>query len=211
MPTSTAISSQGSTFSIAGTDGTAISVTAITKATAAVCSGTNTLAVGDTVLFGTIAGMPEIAGRIGIVTAATGSSFTVNIDSSGFAAAGTTGTATPKTWTAVNNVKSYSGLDGQKSEIDVSNLQSAAKEFIPGLEDFGQFTVEVDVDNTDAGQLALRANKSSNTRTYFNLTLPNGKKRVFQGFVKQFSEQGGVDQVVKGSAVVRITGAVNFA
>ena len=41
-------------------------------------------------------------------------------------------------------------------------------------------------------------------------TLPNGKKRVFQGFVKQFTEQGGVDQVVKGSAVIRITGAVNF-
>lgn len=210
MPTSTAISAQGSSFYIAGTDGSSITITAITKATAAVVSATNTLAVGDSVVFGTVTNMPEIAGRIGIVTAATGSSFTVNIDSSGFAAAGTAGTAVPKTWTAVNNCKSYSGFDGQKSEIDVSNMQSAAKEFIPGLEDFGQLTLELDVDNTDAGQLALRANKSSNVRTYFNLTLPNGKKRVFQGFVKQVSEQAGVDQVVKASAVIRITGAVNF-
>lgn len=208
--TSTAISAQGSTFSIAGTDGSAITITGITKATAAVVTATNTLSVGDSVIFGTVTNMPEINGRIGIVTVASGSSFTVNIDSSGFAAAGTSGTATPKTWTKVLNVATYSGFDGQKSEIDVSNLDSAAKEFIPGLEDFGQLTVELQVDNTDAGQLAMRANKSANTRTYFKLLLPNGKQRVFQGFVKQFSEQGGVDQVVKASAVVRITGAVNF-
>lgn len=208
--TSTAISAQGSTFSIAGTDGSAITITAITKATSAVVTATNTLSVGDSVIFGTVTNMPEINGRIGVVTAASGSSFTVNIDSSGFAAAGTSGTATPKTWTKVSNVSTYSGFDGQKSEIDVSNLDSAAKEFIPGLEDFGQLTVELQVDNTDAGQLAMRANKSANTRTYFKLLLPNGKQRVFQGFVKQFSEQGGVDQVVKASAVVRITGAVNF-
>src|SRR5574340_1182536 len=129
MATSTAISAQGSTFSIAGTDGASITITAITKAVAAVVTATNTLAVGDSALFGTGTNMPEISGRIGIVTVASGSSFTVNIDSSGFAAAGTSGTAVPKTWTAVNNVKTYSGFDGQKSEIDVSNLQSAAKEF----------------------------------------------------------------------------------
>lgn len=208
--TSTAISAQGSTFSIAGTDGSAITITGITKASSSVVTATNTLSVGDSVLFGTVTNMPEIKDRIGVVTVASGSSFTVNIDSSGFAAAGTSGTATPKTWTKVSNVSTYSGFDGQKSEIDVSNLDSAAKEFIPGLEDFGQLTVELQVDNTDAGQLAMRANKSANTRTYFKLLLPNGKQRVFQGFVKQFSEQGGVDQVVKASAVVRITGAVNF-
>lgn len=210
MPTSTAISAQGSTFSIEGTPGSALTITAITKATSAVCSATNTLAVGDTVEFGTVTGMPEIYGLLGIVTAATGSSFTVNIDSSGFATAGTSGTANPKTWTAVNNVKTYSGFDGSASELDKTNMQSGAMEYAAGLQDFGQFSINVDVDDTDAGQIAMRAAKTSAATKAFRLRLPNGKQRVFKGFVKKFSEEGGVNQIVKASADIRITGVVNF-
>jgi hypothetical protein len=210
MPTSTAISAQGSTFSIEGTPGSALTITAITKATSAVVTATNTLAVGDTVEFGTVTGMPEIYGLLGIVTAATGSSFTVNIDSSGFATAGTSGTANPKTWTAVNNVKTYSGFDGSASELDKTNMQSGAMEYAAGLQDFGQFSINVDVDDTDAGQIAMRAAKTSTATKAFRLRLPNGKQRVFKGFVKKFSEEGGVNQIVKASADIRITGVVNF-
>ncbi len=210
MPTSTAISAQGSTFSIEGTPGSALTITAITKATSAVVTATNTLAVGDTVEFGTVTGMPEIYGLLGIVTAATGTSFTVNIDSSGFATAGTSGTANPKTWTAVNNVKTYSGFDGSASELDKTNMQSGAMEYAAGLQDFGQFSINVDVDDTDAGQIAMRAAKTSAATKAFRLRLPNGKQRVFKGFVKKFSEEGGVNQIVKASADIRITGVVNF-
>lgn len=210
MPTSTAISAQGSTFSIEGTPGSAFTITAITKAISAVVTATNTLAVGDVVEFGTVTGMPEIYGLLGIVTVASGTSFTVNIDSSGFAAAGTSGTANPKTWTAVNNVKDYSGFDGSASELDKTNMQSGAMEYAAGLQDFGQFSVNIDVDDTDAGQIAMRAAKTSAATKAFRLRLPNGKQRVFKGFVKKFSEQGGVNQIVKASADIRITGVVNF-
>ena len=210
MPTSTAISAQGSSFSIEGTPGSALTITAFTKATSAVVTATNTLAVGDVVEFGAVTGMPEILGLLGIVTAATGTSFTVNLDSSGFATAGTNGTANPKTWTAINNVKDYSGFDGAASELDKTNLQSGAMEYAAGLQDFGQFSVNVDVDDTDAGQIALRAAKTSAATKAFRLRLPNGKLRVFKGFCKKFSEQGGVNQIVKGSADIRITGVVNF-
>lgn len=210
MPTSTAISAQGSTFSIEGTPGSAITITAITKATSAVVTATNTLAVGDAVEFGTVTGMPEIYGLLGIVTVASGTSFTVNIDSSGFASAGTSGTANAKTWTAVSNVKDYSGFDGSASELDKTNMQSGAMEYSAGLQDFGQFSINIDVDDTDAGQIAMRAAKTSAATKAFRLRLPNGKQRVFKGFVKKFSEQGGVNQIVKASADIRITGVVNF-
>lgn len=210
MPTSTAISAQGSTFSIEGTPGSAITITAISKAAAAVVTATNTLAVGEVVEFGTVTGMPEIYGLLGIVTVASGTSFTVNIDSSGYAAAGTAGTANPKTWTAVNNVKTYSGFDGSASELDKTNMQSGAMEYAAGLQDFGQFSLNIDVDDTDAGQIAMRAAKTSAATKAFRLRLPNGKQRVFKGFVKKFSEEGGVNQIVKASADIRITGVVNF-
>lgn len=209
--TSTAILAQGTSFAIAGTPGSSISITAITKAKPAVVTATNTLAVGDVVVFGVVAGMPEINGRVGIVSVASGTSFTVNIDASGFASAGTTGTATPQTWTLVNNIHDYTAFDGTASEIDVTNLQSLAKEYSPGLEDFGQFSMNLDVDTTDAGQVAMRAAKTAQNKTYFKLVMRNAAVRVVFGFVKKFSESGAVDNVVKASADLRISGRPTFS
>jgi hypothetical protein len=210
MPTSTAISAQGSTFAIEGTPGSAITITAISQAVAAVVTATNTVAVNDIVEFGVVAGMPEIFGLLGVVTVASGSSFTVNIASTGFAAPGTAGVANPKTWTPVGNVHDYSGFDGSASEIDKTNMQSGAMEYVAGLQDFGQFTLNCDVDNADAGQLALRAAKTSAATKAFRVVIPNGRIRTFKGFVKKFSETGGVNALIKANVDVRITGVVNF-
>lgn len=211
MPTSTAISAQNSGFYVAGTPGASIPITAITKAVAAVCTATNTLAVGDVVSFGSVTGMPEILGLLGIVIAATGASFTVNIDSSAFATVGAAGSALPQTWTEVGNVKTYSGFDGSVSELDKTNMRSGAMEYAAGLQDFGTFSITVDIDNTDAGQLALRAQKSASSTKAFKVVLPNGKLRAFNQFVKKFDESGGVNAIVKASVNLRITGVVNFS
>lgn len=210
MPTSTAISAQGSTFSIEGTPGSAITITAISKAAAAVVTATNTLVVGDVVEFGAVTGMPEIFGLLGIVTVASGSSFTVAIDSSGYATAGTSGTANPKTWTNVGNFKDYTGFDGAVTEIDKTNMASGAMEYVPGLQDFGNFGINVDTDDSDAGQIALRAAKTLAATKAFKLRLPNGKLRVFKGFVKKFGESGGVNQVVRTPVDIRVTGVVSY-
>ena len=209
MPTSTAISAQGSTFSIEGVPGSAVTITAISKATQAVITATNTLTLGDVFEFGIVAGMPEIAGLLGIVTVASGASFSVNIDSSNYASVGTSGTGNPKTWTIVGNTKDFSGFDGAVSELDKTNLQSGAMEYAAGLQDFGQFTLNLDLYDTDAGQAALRAAKFASITKAFRLVLPNNTKRAFKGFVKKFSEQGGVNQIFKGSVDIRISGVVS--
>lgn len=211
--TSTAKLAQGTTLHLAGTDGTAITVTAATKASPVSVTGTHSLAVGDVVVFPTagLTGMPEIGGRVGIVLSiATTVSFTVNIDGSGFAAAGTGGTVTPKTWTKISNVKDLNGFEGMVSEIDVSNLDSLAKEFSPGLEDFGGLTGTVDLDPADAGHIAAMKAKSASTVTFFRLTYPSASvKRAFQGFMKKFGEQVAVDGVIKSAIEVRATGRVS--
>lgn len=210
MPTSTAISAQGSTFAIEGTPAAATTITAISKAAGAVVTATNTFAIGDVFEFGAVTGMPEILGLLGFVTAATGSNFTVNIDSSAFAAVGTTGTGNAKTWTLVNNVKTYSGFDGSASELDKTNMQSGAMEYAAGLQDFGQFSMGIDIDDADAGQTAVRAAKTTAATKSWRIVLPNGKRRAWKAFVKKFSEEGGVNSIVKGSIDLRITGIVNF-
>lgn len=209
---STAISAQGTAIGIAGTPGTALTITAISKAVGAVCSCTAPPAVGTAVVFSSATGMPEIVGRIGIVTTVTaGVSFVVNIDSTGFNATATAATAAPQTFLPIANVHDYTGFDGSASEIDVTNLQSLAKEYNQGLEDFGQFSMNLDIDNTDPGQIAARAAKTSQAKTYFQIIMRNSKSRIIFGFVKKLSEAGAVDGVVKGSCDIRISGRPSFS
>ena len=112
------------------------------------------------------------------------------------------------TYTAVGNIKTFSGFDGSSSEIDVTNLSSSAKEYRLGLEDNGQFAMELDRDFADAGQTALLAARDSQAGKQFKLLLSNGENATFTGYVKKFSVAGGVDQVVKGSVDIRISGSV---
>lgn len=87
---------QLSRFYASGMPGTAITITAISKA--AVVTAVNTQAVGDVVFFGAVT---------------SGSSFTAAIDSSGFATVGTTGTASPQIYSKVGNVQECAPSDYQ--------------------------------------------------------------------------------------------------
>jgi hypothetical protein len=208
MTVSTAKLAQGASLSIAGTPGSSLSITAITKAAGAVCSCTSPPTVGTIVVFATAAGMPEIVGRVGEVTSiSAGVSFTVNIDSSSFATAATTSTATPQTWTKVANVKDINALTGTVSKIDVTNLDSAAMEYVPGLEDFGGLSGSFDLNGTDAGQIALAKAKTGQTSTYFKLNYPAASiTRAFAGFVTKLDEASSVNNVLRQTFEVQITG-----
>jgi len=130
---------------------------------------------------------------------AQGTTFSIDTASSGSA-----------TYTAIGNIKTFSGFDGSSSEIDVTNLSSSAKEYRLGLEDNGQFAIELDRDFADAGQTALLAARDSQAGKSFKLLLSNGEYATFTGYVKKFSMSGGVDQVVKSSVDIRISGAVTW-
>ena len=77
------------------------------------------------------------------------------------------------TYTTVNNLKTFSGFDGQAGEIDVTNCASTAKEFRLGLTDPGHFQIELDQDLGDAGQLAMRAAQVSGCK------IPNSHQILF--------------------------------
>lgn len=114
--------------------------------------------------------------------------------------------------TEIANVFSFSGLDGEASEIDVTNLGSTAKEFRLGLKDYGSFSMEYHPDYSDAGQTALRAAGVSAALKTFLITLPDTTTLTFEGYVKNAdSVSGGVDGVLTGSASIKITGDVTVA
>jgi hypothetical protein len=210
MP-STAQVAQQSKLYVSGTPGANITITAITKAAKAVVSAVNTLSAGDVVIFGAVTNMPEIVGLLGIVQPApTGASFTVAIDSTGFAAAGTAGVAAPQTFSKIGNLQDWSPDGGSVNVIDVSNTDSTAKEKRPGLQDNGSGTLTYHTDDTDPGQLAVIALRTAQSIGVFKQVYPGGVKvRAFQGFVNKMSEPAiGVDKVLSSSASVVITGPI---
>jgi hypothetical protein len=212
MP-STAISAQGSSLQVETGTGGAKTITAIalgnpTILTAAAHGFSN----GDVVALAGLTGADAatLNGLSATVTNKTTNTWAVQVDTTGKTITAA-GTATPVSYTTVANVKSYNGFDGAASEIDVTNLNSTAKEKRLGLQDFGKFSCEVNPDFSDAGQNALRAAKAAGTQKNFKWNYPNGKVASFAAYVKSTPEQGGVDAVISGSVELTITGAVTVA
>ncbi len=108
----------------------------------------------------------------------------------------------------VGGATSFSGFDGEASEVDITTLASTAKEFRLGLQDFGNFTIELQRDPSDVGQAAMEAAKASGATREMVVTLPGGAIATFDVLVKSLTGAGGVDATFTGSAGLRITGAV---
>lgn len=105
-------------------------------------------------------------------------------------------------------ISSFSGFDGQASDIDITCLTSTAKEFRQGLQDFGQFTIDVMRDPNDPGQAELDAAKAAQATRTFILTLASGDVATFDGYVKSFTTAGAIDAVLTGTATIKVTGNV---
>jgi len=114
----------------------------------------------------------------------------------------------------IGEIKSFNGPGGQASDIDVTTLQSTAKEFRRGLQDEGEISFDVNLDPSDVGQIFCRTARAENVAPFgkrsFELVLPDATTTTleFEAFVKGFSISGGVDAAVTASISLRITGPV---
>ena len=111
----------------------------------------------------------------------------------------------------VGGIISFSGFDGEASDIDITTLASTAKEYRQGLQDFGNFTLELVFDPNDAGQAELEAQKAAQTVSTCILTLPDDvalNVATFSAYVKSVSIAGGVDDIVRGTSNLKISGSV---
>ena len=113
--------------------------------------------------------------------------------------------------TAISNIISFQGFDGEASEIDITNLDSTAKEKMAGLQDFGNFSFEFHPKYGDAGQDNLRAAQASGAIKTFELTLSDATVIDFTGIVKNAqSITGGVDAPLAGSCSIAVSGSITI-
>lgn len=215
---SNAISAQGSTLQIATGTGGAKTITAAAVGNPTILtSAAHGLSAGDVVSIAAITGTlgtdatNGLNGKTFTVSNVTTNTFAVNVNSTGLAYT-SGGTATPQTYTAIAEIKSFSGFDGKASEIDVTSLTSAAKEFRLGLVDSGGFSFDMSRVQADPGQAAVLASKNAGTLKAYKLTLPNAEVASFTAFATALPISGGVDGIVAHSGVaLRISGAVTWA
>lgn len=207
--TSSAISAQGSVLSIGTGTGGAKTITAVALGNPTIITAAaHGFNAGDVVTIAGAGGSTTINGTWGVVYK-TANTFAIELDTTGGSSYTSGGTATPVVFTAIANMHDFTGFDGSASEIDVTNMSSTAKEFRLGLTDPGQFSINIDYDNTNAGHNALRSKQVSGVLSNFQLTLPNTNVITFTGYVKKFSLAGGVDAVAKTSVDIRISGAIS--
>lgn len=119
----------------------------------------------------------------------------------------------PNAYTEVPDVVSITGPDGSATEIDVTALDSAAKEFLMGLPDEG--TVQLELiwggETGNAEQVALRTARANQTSNTYQIRLTDSPRSTYQftAYVTGWSLSAGVDDAVKCNVTLRITGAVS--
>lgn len=118
-----------------------------------------------------------------------------------------TAETSPSTYIQIKEVKTFQ-RDGDRAEIDVTSMDSTAREFRLGLQDFGNLTMEMNGVFNDAGQQKLVTAVASPNAWNFKIVYPDGSIDTFQALVKHFNISGAVDDVLKRQAAIRLTGAV---
>lgn len=202
---------QGTTFAVGTATASTKVITAITAAAPpVVTSATHGYANGSIVYLDAIVGMVQLNKRAFIVANTATNTFELKgVDGSAYTAYASGGTAALKTMTTVGECSGIGpGFDGEASEIDTTNLQSTAKEYMLGLQDFGNVPITLFLTSpNDTGQTRLRALKALAAAEAFSITLASGQVAAFMAFVKSFPFGNLTpDTAFSGSPSLRVTG-----
>lgn len=119
--------------------------------------------------------------------------------------------ASPSEFTLIGQIDSITGFrSGESTEIDITNFDSAAKEFLIGLKDEGSLTLSLVYNPDNVQQGRLETLRDSQASSQFQLVFAAGtlKTFLFTAFVSSFALDLEADNAVRGSVTLRVTGAV---
>ena len=114
---------------------------------------------------------------------------------------------------SVGQVVGFNGPTGSANVIDASHLGSTAKEKMIGLRDEGQITLDCNLAPADSGQVKLRECRAARTQGNWAIKMTDTAITMLigHGYCSGFSITGAVDQIVKASITIEISGAVTYS
>lgn len=121
--------------------------------------------------------------------------------------------ATPEVFTTIGEITDITGPGGAASDIDVTHLQSVAKEVIIGLPDEGEVQLKLNMVPSDAQQTGLRNDRVAATLRNFKMILTDVglETATFAGYVKTYSITVGVDKKIELSITIRVSGGITWS
>ena len=124
--------------------------------------------------------------------------------------------ASTSTSCMIGEITDFSGPGGQANVIDVTNLNSTAKEKLVGLRDEGQLSLSLNFNYSDTAQAAIITDRANRTKRKCVIKFNDSTddkvktKALFDAYCLGFSVSGAVDNKVSANAVIEITGAVTY-
>lgn len=121
--------------------------------------------------------------------------------------------ASPEVFTAIPQIVSIDGPSSSNEEIDVTHLGSVKREYTAAIPDAGELNCEIEWDERDTVHAGLRTKFSAATTHNFQLVDAGSpmKTASFSGFIKSLPQTYNIDDVVRSSMVIRITGDFTVA
>lgn len=134
-------------------------------------------------------------------------------------------TASPDALLKIANATGFNDFGEQADDIEVTNLDSTAKEFVTGLPDNGELTLPINVADV-ASHRWLKANVGTGQRFQFCIGYSDGTadptigsgpvitapasrtSDIFEASVKSFRKSASGNEVVRGTVTLRISGAI---
>lgn len=120
----------------------------------------------------------------------------------------------PDTFQDIPDVVGIDGPSGSATVIDATDLDSTAREKVMGLMDEGQVTLNINYRPDHAAHELLRAQRAAKALCLFRITFTDtapATTYIFSGYVTGFNTSGSVDNLVKASVTIEITGAITKA
>ncbi len=202
-------------LSVATSEAAADTISGLTNANPGVVTATaHGIANGTPVLIESVGGTVQVNNRLFIVANQATNTFELKgVDTSttqGYGVYTSGGTAKAQTMTEVGEVRGItSAFDGEATDIDVTHLRSTGKEFLTGLADYGNVSLNLWLPSTsDAGQTRLRNLRETQSIGNFTITLASGQVAAFRGLVKSFALSGlEVDGAVQAACSIKVSSA----
>lgn len=119
--------------------------------------------------------------------------------------------ASPESFSKIASIVSINGPDGTRTEIDTTDLSSTAMEFEAGLKDEGSISFDAIWDEKETTHGDLQTEWENGDTKNYKIVVPDGSPNSeleFAAFVSQLQRQYNVNDVVRASCALRISGAL---
>lgn len=120
----------------------------------------------------------------------------------------------PDSFVAIPDVVGIDGPSGSATIIDATDLDSTAREKVMGLMDEGQVTLNINYRPDQTAHELLRAQRAAKALCLFKITFTDSAPATtytFSAYVTGFNVSGSVDNLVKASVTIEITGPITKA